>query len=484
MTKTFWGRDDIRAIVDNSFEVPEYYRIGRAYAHYLRQHLSLPEAGAYWVSVGYDARVHSPRLESALVQGLVDSGLNVIRLGMSTSPLVYFADYLHTLNPDFPELLGSLMVTASHNPPEYNGVKFTCRGGALPAGALKVMAELYGGLSDGPVMTPVKGTVKDVSIVPDYLSWMETHFGPIGQGLKVVVDSGNATAGLVAPELFRRLGCEVVELFSEPDGRFPNHHPDPCVPHNLRFLTEAVLENNADIGFAFDGDSDRVGIVDEQGRILPGDYTMLFLAEALLRERPGSTVLFDIKCTQTLFDFVGQRGGIPHIAPSGHAVIKSRMKTLDIPVGGELSGHIFFRDRHWGFDDALYAACRILESLAHRQETAPGFRLSHFRRALPATFASDEFRIHCSRLDGERLIQQLMADLAHNPAWFGPVAEDVLTLDGVRVNFTQGFFLLRLSNTEPCITVRFEAGSQADYQHIERQLAKLTEPVCRATAGV
>ncbi|MCE3234840.1 MAG: phosphomannomutase [Vampirovibrio sp.] len=475
MTRTFWGRDDIRAIVDDSFGTSEYYKIGLSYARYIRQHLSLNEQDAHWVSVGYDARLHSPRLESALVQGLADSGLNVIRLGMTTSPLVYFADYLHTLNPAFPPLIGSLMVTASHNPPEYNGVKFTCRGGAMPAGALKVMAELYRELPPEPETTAPSGVIETRSIVPDYLAWMEGHFGAIGQGLKVVVDSGNATAGLVAPELLRRLGCEVVELFSEPDGSFPNHHPDPCVPRNLRFLTAAVQQHQADIGFAFDGDSDRVGIVDEQGRILPGDHTMLFLAEALLRERPGGKVLFDIKCTQSLFRFVRERSGVPMMAPSGHAVIKSMMKAQDIPLGGELSGHIFFRDRHWGFDDALYAACRILESMAQRKAQAAGYRLSCFSDELPVTLVSEEFRIHCSRAEGERLIQQLMAELADNPACFGPIAEDVLTLDGIRINFTQGFFLLRLSNTEPCITVRFEAGNESDYQQIERKLSQLTQ---------
>lgn len=480
--QSFWGRYDIRAVVSEQFGPTQYREIGRTYAHYLQQALGA-NAEKHWVSVGHDARLHSPELVQALIEGLTHSGINVVALGLSTSPIVYFSEHLHSLNAEFPDVVATITVTASHNPSEYNGVKFTLQKRTLTEDEFQALKTLYRDFAGQPiecVQTP--GTILPYNILPEYFQWFEGHFGTIGQGIKVVVDSGNATAGIAAPEILRRLGCEVIDIFTEPDGRFPNHHPDPCVHKNLRFLIEKVKECGADFGVAFDGDSDRLGIVDEQGRIVPGDQITLFLTEDVLLQKPGSTIVFDIKSTQTLLAYVQEKNGVPLLSPSGHAYMKRVMHEKDIPLGGELSGHIFFRDRHWGFDDALYAACRVIEAFAHRRGKAPSYQLSHFADALPHTVISEEVRVHCTREAGKQLIAQLHTTLKNNPDYFGSPVTSILTMDGLRANIENGFFLVRASGTEPCITLRFEAPNTTLYQAIERRIAELCAPLRNASA--
>jgi phosphomannomutase / phosphoglucomutase len=474
--KSIWGAYDIRAVVGDSFNEKTYRQIGKAYAKFLLE--NLPVSEPIWVSVGRDARLHSPLFADALIEGLTSQGINVMKLGMSTSPIVYFADFLYTLNASFPELSASMVVTASHNPSEYNGLKFTYQKRSLQEEELKEVHRIFDQLPEIDSEPAVQqGQVREFSIIPDYLNWMEKHFGQLGAGLKVVVDSGNATAGIVAPDLLRRLGCEVVELFTEPDGTFPNHHPDPCVHKNLKDLEKTVLQTGADVGFAFDGDSDRVGIIDNKGNILPGDYIMLYLAEALLQTQSGSTILLDIKSSHTVYSLIKAQKGHPMLIPSGHAFMKRVMKEQDIPLGGELSGHIFFRDRHWGFDDALYAACRVLEVLAAYKKQNPAYHLSEFYESVPPSHVSEEGRVYCSAEDGQQLIASLKNTLESQPAFFGPRVEEVLTLDGLRANFEDGFFLLRPSKTEPCLTLRYGASSAEAYAQIAEKTEELTAPL-------
>ncbi|HEY9745335.1 MAG TPA: phosphomannomutase/phosphoglucomutase, partial [Oculatellaceae cyanobacterium] len=365
---------------------------------------------------------------------------------------------------------------------EYNGLKFTYHQRSLQEEELLEVRRIYEEMTDSPTAaTP--GSVLKASIIPDYLAWMENHFGPIGKGLKIVVDSGNATAGIAAPELFRRLGCEVVELFSEPDGAFPNHHPDPCVHKNLKDLEKAVKDTGADVGFAFDGDSDRVGVIDDQGTILPGDYIMLYLSQAFLEKNPGAEILLDIKSAHTVYELIKVQGGRPLLLPSGHAFMKRTMKERNIPIGGELSGHLFFRDRHWGFDDALYAACRVLEVLSARKKENPAYKLSDFYKSLPASLVSEEMRVYCNPADGQKLIADLEQMVQAQPDFFGPVVEDVLTLDGLRLNFKGGFFLLRPSKTEPCLTLRFGANTEEDFRKIEAKTNEVVSPLRSASGG-
>jgi phosphomannomutase/phosphoglucomutase len=475
--RSFWGRYDIRAVVGDDFGPAQYRQIGRTYAQYLHRELGRPPE-AHWVAVGHDARLHSPKLAEALIAGLMESGIHVMHLGLSTSPIVYFSEHLHTLNLDFPELAGTVVVTASHNPPEYNGVKFTYQKRTLEEDEFQALQALYFQQDDAPAALQEKpGSIRAYNILPDYLAAQARQFDRIGKGVKVVVDSGNATAGIVAPEALRRLGCEVVEIFTEPDGRFPNHHPDPCVYKNLELLMAKVRETGADLGVAFDGDADRLGVVDEQGRIIPGDYVTLFLTEDVLAEHPGAKVIFDIKSTQTLFQYIQGLGGQPMLSPSGHAYMKRTMKDLNIPLGGELSGHLFFRDKHWGFDDALYAACRVIESFAHRQSRQPGYKISEFRESLPQTLISEEIRVHCTPDDAKRLISDLKTTLERQPDFFGSPVTDILTMDGLRANIENGFFLVRRSGTEPCITLRFEAPDEATYRQIEKRIDELTAPL-------
>lgn len=473
---SFWGRYDIRAVVNESFGPEQYRHIGRAYALYLQQTLG---KGPHWVSVGHDARLHSPELVKALIQGLQETGVNIVELGLSTSPIVYFSEHLNSLNVEFPPVAGTIMVTASHNPAEYNGVKFTYQKRTMEEAEFLAVRKQYIDLVSGQEGEHCNGLgeIRPYNILPEYITWFREQFGQIGLGMKIVVDSGNATAGIVAPDVLRLLGCEVVDIFTEPDGRFPNHHPDPCVHKNLTHLIDKVLETQADFGVAFDGDSDRLGVVDNQGRIMPGDQITMLLAEDVLAERPGATIAFDIKGTQTLFDYIQQRSGNPILSASGHVYMKRLMKDQDIPLGGELSGHIFFRDHHWGFDDALYAACRLITAVAHRRQKQVNFKLSDFIQALPNTRISEELRIHCSRDAGKALMKSLKITLEDNPEYFGMPVTDILTIDGLRANMSNGFFLVRASGTEPCITIRFEAPDEATYQFIEARIDELSKPL-------
>jgi phosphomannomutase / phosphoglucomutase len=480
--RSFWGRYDIRAVVSEDFGPSHYRNVGKAYAKYVQHKLGAAQE-SYWVSVGHDARLHSVELSQALIEGLTQAGLNVVRLGLSTSPIVYFSEHLHELNAEFPSVVGTITVTASHNPAEYNGMKFTFKKGTLNEQEFLHLQELYNEIASGtPVSAATVGQVDNRNILSDYQGWFAQQFGQIGKGIKVVIDSGNATAGIAAPQVFRLLGCDVVDIFTEPDGRFPNHHPDPCVHKNLVFLMDEVLKSGADFGIAFDGDADRLGLVDNKGRIVPGDQITLFLAEKVLKKQPGAEILFDIKGTQTLLDYIKNLNGVPTFAPSGHAFMKKLMKEHDIPLGGELSGHIFFRDEHWGFDDALYAGCRVLEAYAFRRQENAGFAMSDFVEALPQTIISEEIRVKCTREEGIRLMDELHKLLERKPDFFGSPVTEILTLDGFRANIENGFFLVRSSNTEPCITIRFEAPSETQYQFIEKRIPELCEsflsPVC------
>jgi phosphomannomutase/phosphoglucomutase len=475
---SFWGRYDIRAVVGPNFNTTQYREVGEVYAQYVtKAHAASNKA--LWVAVGHDARLHTPELVAALIEGLTKSGINVVALGLSTSPIVYFSEHLHELNANFPDVVGTITVTASHNPSEYNGIKFTYQKRTLKEEEFQALKDAHALVAGQPSTAhpSVTGQVLHYNILPEYSAWFVEHFGQVGQGIKIVVDSGNATAGIAAPQVLRSLGCEVVDIYTEPDGRFPNHHPDPCVHKNLTDLIAKVRETGAQFGIAFDGDADRLGVVDEQGRVMPGDQITMFLSDAVLKDKPGSTIVFDVKSTQTLLDYVRERKGNPLYAPSGHAFMKRIMTEKNIPLGGELSGHIFFRDRHWGFDDALYAACRLVESFAQRSAEEPGYQLSLFAARLPQTIISEEIRVACDREAGRQLIQDLGPLLEREPNYFGSPVLSVETLDGFRANIENGFFLVRASGTEPCITLRFEAPSEAIYQSIERRIGELTNPL-------
>lgn len=460
----FFGTYDIRAVVSETFGAPQYRRVAHAVAAWLRQHHPEPAEG-YWMAVGYDARTHSPELEAALVEGLVETGIHVVRLGLNPTPAVYFAEFLSDMDQSgLPHLVGTMTVTASHNPAEYNGLKITYGKKILNQAALQEVKQLYVAQLNQPLQVQGAGSVTPIDLLPRYQAWLQSHGQRVAMPIKVVIDSGNATGGLVAPELFRALGCEVISLFEEPDGTFPNHHPDPSSHKNLKHLIKTVITEKADFGMAFDGDSDRLGIVDSDGRVIPGDILLLLFAQHYAQTRPeeapATVVVTEVKCSQTLLDQVEAVGGKVVMAPTGHAFIKAAMRENNAVLGGELSGHFFFTDRYLGFDDAFYAAMRFLELLqAHRAQERL-FTSADLLAALPQTHLSEEKRIFCPPEIRLEVMRQLSSRLVSALNQAGVDVKQVITIDGLRVVIDGGFILIRPSNTEPCLTMRTESPNE------------------------
>ncbi|MBI5599163.1 MAG: phosphomannomutase/phosphoglucomutase [Deltaproteobacteria bacterium] len=428
--------------------------LGKAYSLYLRE-----KTGKDYltVSVGRDVRISSGELRDALVRGLTSSGVNCMDIGVCPTPLQYFS--LHTIALD-----GGVMITGSHNPPEYNGFKISVGKETIHGGEIQrlkgVMKEVAAAPTEAAFFC---GRVDRLDILSKYVDYHAKGFSatlpPAGlkRPVKVVIDAGNGTGGLVAPELLRRLGCEVVELFCEPDGRFPNHHPDPTVPENMKSLADRTKSEGADFGVGYDGDSDRIGVVDEKGAIIWGDQLMVVYARDILRSRPGSTIVGEVKCSQVMYDEIERLGGHAVMWKTGHSLIKSRMKELKASLAGEMSGHIFFADRYFGFDDAIYATCRLVEIMAGRIRKEPETRFSTLLDGLPKTFVTPEMRLECPESEKFRIIERLKDTVAKTRETSG--IKDIIAIDGLRVVFDGGWALVRASNTQPVLVFRFEAKS-------------------------
>jgi phosphomannomutase/phosphoglucomutase len=381
----------------------------------------------------------------------------VLDLGVVPTPLVYFATF--TL-----DVGGAVQITGSHNPPDENGFK-VCLGKTTIFGEeiqhIRAIME-KGEFAKG------RGAAQEVQIIEDYqrhvLGTLRT--GPLSR--KVVVDCGNGTAGLVAPELYRLMGMEVVELFCEPDGRFPNHHPDPTIPKNLESLMDAISGERADLGIAFDGDADRIGVVDERGEILWGDQLMIIFSREILPENPGAKIIGEVKCSQTLFDDIRARGGEPIMWKVGHSLIKSKMKEEGALLAGEMSGHLFFADRYFGYDDAIYAGARLLEILSRREGT-----LSGLVSDVPKAFNTPEIRVRCPDEKKFQVVEAIKEEFRGR--------HPVIDVDGVRVQFDEGWGLVRASNTQPVLVLRFEAGSPEALERIQNEIkGKLNEILGRS----
>jgi phosphomannomutase/phosphoglucomutase len=439
---------DIRGIAERDLMPPVIEALGRAFADYLKP------KGVYTVTVGYDARLSSVRLCDDIVRGLTAGGMNVTILGLCPTPALYFS--LYHLKPG-----AGIMITGSHNPAEFNGFKLCVGKDTIYGDEIQKIGRSMIAESDARRQgagTNAKGTLSRRPILPDYISCLRDKF--IGQPdipLKVVLDSGNGTAGLVAPEVIRAMGCEVIELFSEPDGRFPNHHPDPTIPKNLATLIDTVKAHKADAGIAFDGDSDRIGAVDEQGNVLWGDQLMVIFSRDILRNIPGATFVSEVKCSQIMYDDIRAHGGNAVMWKAGHSLIKAKMKELHAAMAGEMSGHLFFADRYYGYDDAIYAACRLVEILKRiKKEGGAGAYLSSLLSGLPKTFNTPEIRFDCPDSIKFKVVekaQELFSrgrDLPERP-------REVITVDGVRAIFEKGWGLIRASNTQPVLVMRFEA---------------------------
>ncbi len=444
---------DVRGVFgkDLTEEVSEL--LGRAYAIYLRK--NSPEKGDLKVTIGRDVRLSSTALRDSFIKGLTSSNINCVDIGACPTPLQYFSMNILKVN-------GGVMITGSHNPPEYNGFKISVGKETIHGSEIQRLKEVLKEEVLGAETAERKfkqGEVSSFEIIPQYIENIARRFAlpQLKTPLKVVLDCGNGTAGPVAPELLRRLGCEVIALFPEPDGRFPNHHPDPTVPENLKELIDTVKREKADFGVAYDGDADRIGVVDEMGEIIWGDNLMVIFSGAILKKNPGSTIVGEVKCSQVMYDEIERLGGMPVMWKTGHSLIKSKMKELKAAMAGEMSGHIFFADKYFGYDDAIYASCRLVEIMAEMRAENRDFRFSRLLSGLPKTFSTPEIRIDCPDNLKFEVIERLGGLFSKGEGELK--LKDVIRVDGLRAVFEGGWALVRASNTQPVLVLRFEAVS-------------------------
>jgi phosphomannomutase/phosphoglucomutase len=434
-------QNDIRGIVDRDLTVEAAHAIGRAYAALMRDRGVRGE-----VAVGRDNRPSGTKLRDALVAGLTEGGVGVVDIGVVPTPLLYWS--LFNLG-----VAGGIQITGSHNPAEYNGFKL-CLGSESLHG--HDIGELYARIA-APAVSPA-GRVRTEDVVDRYVADVVARIGRISRPLRVVYDCGNGAAALVAPQLFRALGLEAVGLFAESDGTFPNHHPDPTVPENLEDLIGAVQRERAELGIAFDGDADRIGLVDGAGRIIWGDHLLILYARDLFaRSGRGSAVIFDVKCSQALPDAIEKAGGVPVMWKTGHSLIKDKMKELRAPLAGEMSGHMFFADGYYGYDDALYGAARLLRLVADA-----GRSVRELLADVPEFVSTPEIRVDCGDDVKFGIVERAVAHFR--------ARRDVIDVDGVRVLFGDGWGLIRASNTQPILVTRFEARSEARLAEIRAEM--------------
>lgn len=465
-----FGKNDIRGIYNDDITEELFYNIAIGYTSWIsKQTQKQPEN--LKISVCMDARLHSPSLKRAILNGLSNSKVGHIEdLGLAPTPIGYYSEFAHNLD-------GAMIITASHNPSEYNGLKMTFNHQSLNEAQIKeVKEETYAKWSELP--EKLNDYDYQTEIIDEYINEMKKSFGKVGVGIKVVVDSANATGGIVGPKLYKELGCEVVELFSEPDGRFPNHHPNPSVLSTLETLSKTVVENKADVGIAYDGDSDRIGVVDSHGKPLTGDKLLLIYAMDIIDQKP--TVVSEVKCSQVLFDTINKAGGNAIMCKTGHGYIKGKMKETNAVLGGEMSGHTFFKDRYYGFDDAIYAGCRMIEIIAKNKKLNPNFTIDEILKPFTQVFTSDEVRFPCPNHLKKEVLEAMKNEVKSNPNMFGSKIKDIVTLDGMRIVFEGGFALIRQSNTEPVFTLRFEAPTQAEAEQFKKAMTEFLDKTINA----
>jgi phosphomannomutase/phosphoglucomutase len=428
---------DIRGIVGETLTKPVVEQIGWAIGD------TAITAGDEAVIIGWDGRSSSPDLASALAAGIQSAGCHAIEIGMVPTPVTYFAS--HYLN------IGSVVsITGSHNPPRYNGLKVMIAGETLAGQAIQELRHRIQSRKN----SSCPGNMHRESVVSAYIDRITSDV-KLTRPLRVVMDSGNGVAGMIAPSLYRQLGCEVIELYSEVDGTFPNHHPDPSQPENLQHLRETVAAENVDLGIAFDGDGDRLGVLAPDGEIIWPDRQLILFAEDLLKREPGAEIIYDVKCTRLLPTAIQNAGGRATIWKTGHSYIKAKLKESGAALAGEMSGHIFFQERWYGFDDAIYAGARLCELLSHHREPP-----QLVFKSLPNTINTPELRLELEEGDHHLLVREL----ANSADFPGGTITDI---DGIRVDYKDGFGLARASNTTPTVTFRFEADNEAALQRIQ-----------------
>lgn len=431
---------DIRGIVGKTIDEAFAEHLGRAFGS------EALKAGEKAVAVGRDGRLSGPGLVAALIRGLASTGLDVVDIGAVTTPMLYYVAATrgrHGCN-------SGIQVTGSHNPKDYNGFKMVLAGRAIygdeiQALRIRMESENY---------TVGTGRTGTMDVLAEYGARIVGDC-KLSRPMKIVVDSGNGIPGASAPGILRALGCEVTELYSEVDGDFPNHHPDPSKPENLADLIRTVKETDAELGLAFDGDGDRLGVVTKDGSIIYPDRQLMLFATDVLSRNPGGTIIFDVKCTQRLAPTIRAAGGKPLMWKTGHSLVKAKMKELKAPLAGEMSGHIFFGERWYGFDDATYTAARLLEILSRSRNP------SQVLNALPTSFSTPELNVACAEGEPKVVVQKLLDDARF------PGAKEIITIDGLRAEYEDGFGLIRSSNTTPVLVLRFEGHTQEALHRIE-----------------
>ena len=425
---TIFREYDIRGIAEEELLDPGIVELGRAIGTYLQR------KNGNNVSLGRDCRLSSTRLRNALIQGLKESGCHVTDVGVVPTPLLYYSVF-HLKTG------GAVMITGSHNPSEYNGFKVVSGPSTIHGDQIQELRRMI----ERRDFAAGTGSEKFADIVTPYVDEISAQF-QFARRIKVVADGGNGTAGPVMHRIFQKLGCDATELFFDMDGHFPNHHPDPTVPRNLAALIAGVQSKGADLGIAFDGDADRIGAVDDRGTIVYGDQLMIIYAREILSRKPGATFIGEVKCSQTLYDDIRKHGGNPIMWRTGHSLIKAKMKETQAELAGEMSGHMFFADRYYGFDDALYAACRLMEIVAKSAQP-----LSAQLADLPKTVATPEIRVDCAEERKFEVVERVKEKFRST--------HQIVDVDGVRILFPHGWGLVRASNTQPVLVLRFEAST-------------------------
>ena len=433
---------DIRGIVDKTLTVEAVRLIGQALGSEASDH------GIAAIAVGRDGRLSGPALLAALADGIIQAGVDVIDIGCVPTPVSYFA--AHELGTS-----SCVSVTGSHNPPDYNGLKMVLAGQTLYGEMIQDLRRRIAS-ADFSHGTGGRGTIRQADVRAAYLDRIVGDV-KLARPMKIVIDSGNGVAGAIAPELFRRLGCEVIELFCEVDGHFPNHHPDPSKPENLRDVQRALRETDAELGLAFDGDGDRLGVVTKDGEIIYPDRQLMLFAADVLTRNPGAQIIYDVKCSRWVAESIRFQGGKPLMWNTGHALIKTKLQETGAPLAGEMSGHMFFKERWYGFDDGLYAGARLLEIVSRWKDA--NWPLKH----LPNAISTPELNIKMSEGEPHKLVAKLQKSGCF------PTARELITIDGVRAEYADGFGLVRASNTTPVVVLRFEADTKKALKRIQKE---------------
>lgn len=444
---------DIRGIVDEQLSDETVALLGRALGIFYAQN------GAKRIAVGYDARESSPRFRDILTAGLTSCGCDVVLIGMVPTPVLYHT--VHTCDVD-----GGVMITGSHNPPDHNGFKICLGKATLFGSQIQEIKEIAQRAETRPDDGAVAGEVTTIDVIDSYVTDIASKVDLGRRKLKAVIDGGNGMGGVTAAPVYERLGVELIKLFTEPDPTFPNHHPDPTVTENLKDVIAAVHDERADVGIAFDGDGDRIGVVDEKGRIIWGDELMILLSRTILAANPGAAIIAEVKCSQNLFDDIEKNGGSPIMERAGHSIIKARMKESGALLAGEMSGHIFFADRFYGFDDATYAGARLLEIMSKTDK-----KLSQLFDGIPVTFSTPEIRTECPDDVKFDVVKRVAEHFARD--------HRVITIDGARIIFEKGWGLVRASNTQAILVLRFEAETQADLEAMQTEVEAIVRSEVR-----